>query len=234
MTQPSSAAPAPIAAVILAAGRSTRMQPHDKLLLPYAGRPVLAHSLQAARAAALWPRVLVSASEAPPEYAALAAEEAALTVVNHDAAEGLASSLRTGLQALPASCRGALILLGDMPLIRAQHLRALCAAFAPQHGVSVCIPVWGGQRGNPVLWGAEHFPELRQLRGDRGARGLFERHLERLCTVAMPDDAVLIDVDTPAAYAALPDADTRRSKRVATDLNGNDTSLTVSSPPPHP
>ncbi|MGH8609781.1 MAG: nucleotidyltransferase family protein, partial [Gammaproteobacteria bacterium] len=55
------------------------------------------------------------------------------------------------------------------------------------------------KRGNPVLWGAQHFPRLLQLSGDQGARGLFRDLADQIVEVEMPGDAVLVDIDTQAA-----------------------------------
>ena len=88
-----------------------------------------------------------------------------VVVVHNPAfAEGLSGSLRTGLEALPADCDGALVLLGDMPKIDSGVLNALIAAFAARD--AICVPVHQGKRGNPILWGAAHFAEMMTLTGD--------------------------------------------------------------------
>jgi molybdenum cofactor cytidylyltransferase len=85
----------------------------------------------------------------------------------------------------------------------AAHLDRLIAAFAPDEGRSICIPTHRAKRGNPILWDARFLPDMRTLDGDQGARGLIGRHADQVCEVEMPDDAVLLDVDTPGALAAL-------------------------------
>ncbi|MDB5987308.1 MAG: 4-diphosphocytidyl-2C-methyl-D-erythritol synthase [Nevskia sp.] len=192
------AAPRRIAAIVLAAGRSSRMAPHNKLLQPAGDRSLLRHAAEAALAAGCAPVVIVTG----PEPAAIAAALDGLElrcIANAEHDEGIASSIRAGVAALPADVEAALFLLGDMPLIRAAHLLRLAAAFEPDAARNVCVPVWQGKRGNPVLWGAAHFPQLAQLRGDRGARVLFGALAAQLVEVAMPDDAVLVDIDTVAA-----------------------------------
>jgi molybdenum cofactor cytidylyltransferase len=95
------------------------------------------------------------------------------------------------------------IALGDMPLVSADVVRKLIAAYSPAEHRSLIVPVFGGERGNPVLWGRQHFEALKGLSGDRGARALFDQCAEELVEVAMPDDAVLKDADTPEALAGL-------------------------------
>ncbi len=196
------AAASRIATVILAAGRSSRMAPHNKLLMPAGDRSMLRRAAEAALAAGCAPVVVVTG----PQANAVAATLAGLGVTcvanaAHD--EGIASSIRAGVAALPTDCAAAIFMLGDMPLVQAAHLQRLVDAFDADAGRNVCVPVWQGKRGNPVLWGALHFAQLRQLQGDRGARVLFASLGEQLVEVAMPDDAVLVDVDTLAALEDL-------------------------------
>jgi molybdenum cofactor cytidylyltransferase len=100
---------------------------------------------------------------------------------------------------------GALVCLGDMPFVRAGHVEALLAEFAASGARAICAPSFERKRGNPVLWPARYFPELRALAGDSGARALLEEHADAVRSVAIDDAAVTLDVDTPEALAALRD-----------------------------
>ena len=120
-------------------------------------------------------------------------------VHNPDFAHGLSTSLKRGLDAVPPDADAALIGLADMPLVDAAVVGRLVAAFNPAEHRSICVPVHHGERGNPVLWGKQHFETLRSLTGDKGARVLFDSHADELVEVAMPDRAVLTDIDTPQA-----------------------------------
>ena len=122
-------------------------------------------------------------------------------VDNPDYADGLSTSLRRGLNALPADVDGAVICLGDMPNVAAAHLDRLIGAFAPDQGASICVPTYNGKRGNPVLWGRRYFREISDVAGDVGARHLIGAHEDAVCDVAMPDGGVLLDLDTPEALA---------------------------------
>jgi molybdenum cofactor cytidylyltransferase len=176
------------------------MAPANKLLLEIRGEPLVHRVARVALEAGLDPVVAVTGHDADAVREAL--HGLRLEPVHNPAyAEGIASSLRAGLRALPPAVEAAVVLLGDMPRIDVRHLRTLMGAFDPGRGASVCVPTWQGTRGNPVLWGAAHFPELLALRGDRGARGLLAAHADSLREVTMPDDAVLHDVDDAAALA---------------------------------
>ncbi|MGQ0595103.1 MAG: nucleotidyltransferase family protein [Gammaproteobacteria bacterium] len=125
-------------------------------------------------------------------------------VGNDDYEEGLASSIRAGVEAIVAEVDNAVFLLGDMPLITPRHLGPLLAAFAPAKGRSICIPTYGTKRGNPVLWSAQYFPRLLELRGDQGTRALFHDLADPIFEV--PDDAVLLDIDAVRARFAQAEA----------------------------
>ncbi|MGE5180843.1 MAG: nucleotidyltransferase family protein, partial [Acidobacteriota bacterium] len=81
---------------------------------------------------------------------------------------------------------------------------ALIDAFAGAHDErAIVVPTCERKRGNPVVWGRHHFAEIRELAGDVGARAILERHANDVRTVALDDPAILFDVDTPEALAAL-------------------------------
>lgn len=189
-----------IAALVLAAGRSSRMG-RNKLLFEIDGRPLVAHAVDAALAAGLAPVIVVTGHEAARVRAALP-HRAVAFVDNPAFADGLSGSLKAGLDAVPDDAEGALVCLGDMPAVTAGHIRRIVEAFAPEAGRAICVPVSDGRRGNPVLFARRFFPEMRALSGDVGARELIARHAGQVCPVAMEDDAVLTDLDTADALAA--------------------------------
>ena len=90
-----------------------------------------------------------------------------------------------------------------MPSIRPRHLDQLIAAFNPIEGRSICVPTTNGKRGNPVLWGAAYFHSMQEVAGDVGARHLIGEHAEDVCEVAIGDDAIFADIDTPDALTAI-------------------------------
>lgn len=186
----------PVAGVVLAAGLSRRMGRRNKLVLEVDGEPMVRRVAGTALAAGLDPVVVVGAEGAPELAQALGGLPVRL-VANRRPEEGLSSSLRVGLDCLPAEVAGAVVLLGDMPWVRPEHVRSLLAAFDPASGREVCVPTSGGRRGNPVLWGARFFGEMRALLGDAGAKSLMERHADALREVPVEGDGVLRDVDTP-------------------------------------
>ncbi len=194
-----------IAAIVLAAGQSRRTGRRNKLLAEIDGQPMVARVVDAVAASAAATVVVVSGFEAERLGAALAGR--GLTIVHNPRFdEGLSTSLRTGLGALTQSgarVDGVMVCLGDMPGVKSRHIDALISAFDPLEGRAICVPVYQGKRGNPVLWGASLFAEIAGVAGDVGARHLIGEHAEVVCEVAIDDPGVLLDVDTPEALAAL-------------------------------
>jgi molybdenum cofactor cytidylyltransferase len=199
----STAASSPrIAALILAAGKSSRMQGPNKLLMDVGGKPMVAHIVDAALESTARP-VIVVTGNAEAEIRAALSGRAVTFVHNPDYADGLSTSLRAGLRALPDEADGALVCLGDMPDIRAAHLDRLIAAFDPEEGRTICVPTVAGKRGNPVLWGRDWFAAMMDVKGDTGAKHLIGENADAVCEVPMPDDAATTDVDTPSDMKAM-------------------------------
>lgn len=185
-----------VAAVVLAAGRSTRMGDANKLLAPIDGTPMIARVVDAALASRAEPVVLVTGHDAERVCAAIEGRDVQ-RAHTAGAFRGMSASLGAGLAALDDSIDAAIVCLGDMPWIEARHLDALIGAFAARSGCRICVPVHEGRRGNPVLWPKRHFAALRALAGDVGGRALLARHRGEVVPVPIAEDGVLRDVDTP-------------------------------------
>ena len=194
-------APSAVAAIVLAAGQSRRMGSVNKLLAGIAGKPMVAHVVDAALASAARPVIVVTGHEPERVRAALAGRDIAFAH-NPDYAQGLSTSLRRGVAMLDETTDGAVVCLGDMPAIAAAHIDRLIAAFDPAAGHEICVPTRNGKRGNPVLWHRRFFARMAEISGDVGARHLIGENEDSLVEVPMDDDAVLADLDTPAALAA--------------------------------
>ena len=206
---PQPAGPAPrrgrkLAALVLAAGRSRRMAPLNKLLVQDdQGVPMVARVVDNALASRARPVVVVTGYEHERVEAALAGRPV-LFAHAEDYAEGLSASLKAGLGALPKDIEGVVICLGDMPLVAGPMIDRLLAAFDPEEGRSIVMPTFRGKQGNPMLWAMEFLPEMMTITGDVGARHLAGKHADRVAEVEMADDAVLRDFDTTDALRKAP------------------------------
>jgi molybdenum cofactor cytidylyltransferase len=193
-----------IAAVVMAAGRSRRMAPHNKLLIAdKTGKPMLARVVDNVLSSKARPILVVTGHQAEQVENALGGRPVRY-VHAADYADGLAASLKTGIAAVPAECSAALVCLGDMPLVTGRMIDRLLAAYDPDEGRQIVLPTFHGKQGNPMLWDRRFFPEILQISGDSGARFLVGKHMEVVAEVEMADDAVLRDFDTTEALATLP------------------------------
>ena len=189
-----------IAAVVLAAGLSSRMG-SNKLLSDLNGRALIKHTVERLQVAAIDEVIVVTGHQADEVKAALAGHKLRF-VHNADYAQGLSTSIKAGIAAVDGY-DAAFVCLGDMPLIEAADLNRMIAAFKADEGRSLVAPVLGRKLGNPVLWGQEHFADLMALTGDRGARSLIETRRDQIVEVAVTHDGILLDADTPEALAEI-------------------------------
>ena len=189
-----------IAAIVLAAGQSSRMGT-NKLLSDVGGKSLVRRAAQAAADSAAISTLVVTGNGSENVRAALAGLPVSFAN-NPDFPKGLSSSLRQGLSALPDDCDGAVILLGDMPDVTSVLIDKLIVAFDPAEDRAICVATRHGKRGNPVLWARRFFPEMMAIEGDTGARHLIAQYEELVCEVEAADDGPLIDIDTPEALRA--------------------------------
>jgi molybdenum cofactor cytidylyltransferase len=187
-----------VAAIVLAAGQSSRMRGPNKLLAEVHGKPLVRSAAEAALASKASPVIVVTGHDENAVRNALAGLDVRF-VKNERHAEGLSASLQAGIRALDASVAGAVVCLGDMPGVTGTLIDRLIEAFAPEQGALIVAPAKDGQRGNPVLWARRFFPEILKLEGDMGARKLAGTYAEGVVEIAVEDDSAFFDIDTPEA-----------------------------------
>ena len=194
-------APEPgVAAVVLAAGRASRMG-SNKLVAELGGEPIVRRTVRAVLGSRARPVVVVTGHEAEQVHRALAGLDVRF-VHNPDHAAGMSTSLRAGIAAAGAA-EAALICLADMPTLESRHFDLVIDAFRSGDPDEIIVPTYDRKRGNPVLWPRSYFSEIAALSGDVGARALIDHHADHVRLLAIDDPAILVDVDTPAALAEL-------------------------------
>jgi molybdenum cofactor cytidylyltransferase len=189
-----------VTALVLAAGRSSRMGGTNKLLADVGGAPLVARAVDAALASQADTVIVVTGHQGEAVAAALAGKPVRF-VHNPHFTDGLSASLRVGLAAVPADADAVVVCLGDMPRVAAGVIDRLIAAYNPLEGRAICVPTTHGKQGNPVLWDRGYFTEMADLTGDSGAKRLIGQHADQLCEVPVDDAGVLYDVDTPDLLA---------------------------------
>jgi molybdenum cofactor cytidylyltransferase len=198
---PDKAAGRNIAAIVLAAGRSTRMGGPNKMLAEVGGRPLVRIAVESALASSAKSVTVVTGHQHAQVEAALQGLPVKL-VHNPDYAEGLSTSVKAGIATAPPDADGVIVCLGDMPQVDSALIDRLIAAFDPERGALVVVPTIDGKRGNPVVWSRRFFSELAGLQGDVGARHLIAGYPEAVVEVPVTGQGAFADVDTPDALAA--------------------------------
>jgi molybdenum cofactor cytidylyltransferase len=194
----------PVAAVVLAAGKSSRMAPFNKLLVTdRSGKPMVCRVVDNVLSSGARPIIVVTGHRAEEVRAALGNRPVSF-VHAEDFADGLSASLKAGIAALPEQASAALVCLGDMPLVTGRMMDRLIEGFDPDEGRTIVVPTHQGRAGNPILWSRTYFPDMLALDGDSGARSLLRRHEEGVAEIEIGDDAVLRDFDTVDSLATLP------------------------------
>jgi CTP:molybdopterin cytidylyltransferase MocA len=187
-------------AIVLAAGQSRRMGT-QKLLLPLAGKPVLAHVVDAVLCSPVeWTGVVIRPDD--PGLRQALTGRAVQFVVNLDPEGDMLSSVRCGLRALPSTCETIVVVLGDQPGLTADLIGRLLKV---QHdsGRGLVLPTHRGKGGHPLVMAARFREEVLGQYDGLGLRGLLAAHPEEIREVAIHSGAVLEDLDEPADYERL-------------------------------
>jgi molybdenum cofactor cytidylyltransferase len=178
------------------------------MLAEIGGKPIVRHAVEAALASRARPVIVVTGHEGDRVAAALKGLKVT-RVHNPDYADGLSTSLKAGIGALPPDIDLAVVALGDMPDVTGTLIDKLTAAINPANGALVAVPTREGRRGNPVVWSRRFFEDLAKLEGDTGARHLIVQNNEAVVEVPVEDEGAFVDIDTPEALAQ---ANAKRAK----------------------
>jgi len=198
-----------IAAVVLAAGSSSRMG-KPKQTLQLEGWSMLERVLQT-----------LSRTKVDRVVVVLGAHSSAVrgrvkfgrekVVLNPRFKEGMSGSLRLGLAEVEET-DAAIIVLGDQPFVSPGTIDRIIDAYVSSKS-PVVVPVYHGRRGNPVLFDRSLFPQIRRIRGDVGAKSVVAGNEDKLLQVDVNDEGILVDIDTPSDYSNAVSAEVQARKR---------------------
>jgi molybdenum cofactor cytidylyltransferase len=183
-----------VAAIVLAAGRGTRFGDELKLLAQIGGKALVRHVAEAAANSTADPVIVVTGYCSNEVEAALHGLPVQI-LYNALYAQGLSTSLRAGFSALPPTTRAAVILLGDMPFVKADLIDALVAEWRERGEPAALVPTLDGRRGNPVVLSRDLQAMIEDLSGDVGAGSLLRKRSDVL-KWPTTDPAVAQDIDT--------------------------------------
>ena len=190
-----------IGLIILAAGAATRMG-RPKQLLSYQGRSLILHAVEVALASLCQPIIVVLgayAEQIKPELMLKAVQ----VVENSQWQEGMSSSIRAGISMLlktNSKLDAVIISLADQPLVSPQILNQLIYSYQETQKVIIASK-YNETTGVPALFSNSLFPELMQLKGDKGAKALIQKYIDTGVILLIP--GVAIDIDTPDDYKQL-------------------------------
>ncbi|NLV04731.1 nucleotidyltransferase family protein [Haloarcula rubripromontorii] len=192
-----------VGGVILAAGRSTRYEPGNKLLATADGTAVVRQVAETASQSPMSDVVAVLGYEGKAVAAALDGLSLSLRH-NSDYATGQSTSVRHGVEfARSAGWDAVLFLLGDMPFVRVETIETLIETYRTG-SATIVVPTHDGRRGNPVLFDSCHFDALASVSGDRGGRDIIETN-EKTAFIEVSDPGIHWDIDTAADRAEFTD-----------------------------
>ena len=191
-----------IATVVLAAGASSRAG-INKLLAQINGETIVAKTVDAllhAQRTVSSQTVIVTGRDSESVIKSLK-NKRLHTVFNRNYNDGIASSLRCGLNEVDNTSQYILIALGDMPFVQTNTINTLCAKAQSDSQHDIFVPTFNGKRGNPVLWRHSMLERMRNLEGDLGGKQLMKLYPDQIKEVAVNDPGILIDLDTQEALA---------------------------------
>jgi len=192
-----------ITAIVPAAGMSTRMG-QNKLFLPFQGKPLIGHAVDTLLASAVAEVIVVLGHDAGKLREKLAGKQVRF-VDNPSYREGLSTSVRAGINAVSAHAVGIMIYLADQPLLEPDEVNSLIRAFAEARNAhkNIVVPVYQGQRGNPVIVDVSYKEAILDVVGETGCRRVIKRNPDRVLVVEMETDHAIRDVDTMEEYERL-------------------------------
>ena len=197
-----------IGAILVAAGTSSRMGGENKLLLPLANDTVIGTTLNHLARTDSSQLIVVTGRDAQIVEAEISkinpevSGQKSKIVHNPDYEKGLTTSIQAGLRAID-NAEAVMVCLGDMPLIKTEDYRFLMSSFASQNEYSIQVPFYGEQKGNPVIFGRQHFTEILNHTQMNGCSLVVRRNSGSVCRIQVSSDRFIQDIDTPNDYQRL-------------------------------
>ena len=187
-----------ISNIILAAGQSKRMKEKNKLLINIDNKKMIESIVNSAIKSNASNNIIVLGHQNKKIEKYISKD--ITIIINEEYKKGLSTSLKKGVSALPEECDAAIIILGDMPKITSDLINSLIKNFDPKNNKYIAAPTYNGKRGNPILVGRKYFPDILNLKGDKGAKNILDKNSKYINNVPQKDSFSLIDIDTQKDY----------------------------------
>lgn len=193
-----------IAAIIPAAGMSTRMGEQNKLLLTFKGKALIQHAVDTLLSSEVDEVIVVLGYEAEKVKEKLKGKAVTL-VENPNYREGMSTSIRAGFTAVSPEVSAVMIYLADQPALEPDEVNRLVRAFAEAKAKNkgIVVPFFRGQRGNPVILDSRYKEAILEIVGDTGCKHIIKRNPDKVLVVEMETDHVVRDIDKIEDYEEL-------------------------------
>ncbi len=194
-----------VSAIVLAAGDSTRMDSENKLLMKYADKTLVEQVVDNVIACAAAEVIVVLGHQADKIRETLN-DRSVRFLVNQNFKHGMTTSIHTGVQAASNEADGYMICLSDQPFILPQEFTRLILTFEgalAKPGRDIIIPVYQGQRGNPVIFSSKFRNDILAHKGLKGCKGIIKENPDAVSEVEMTTQNILTDIDTVDDYKTL-------------------------------
>ena len=188
-----------IAVTILAAGGSTRMGDHNKLLLLIDDKPMIYSVCRIVLDSKVNQIILVTGYQ-NNEVEKSIPKGINKIVYNRNWECGMMSSIHAGMSRLEKDVDGNMIVLGDMPLISTMTINKIIRKFSKYNGNHIVYPIYGDKQANPVIFPRKYFPEILNSKGDRGCKKVLKKYPRDSIGIDIDSDEVIIDCDTRDDY----------------------------------
>lgn len=184
-------------AILLAAGMSERMKGPNKLIVPHKGQTVITRSYAAISQSNVGSVVVVTGRDRSEIQRALMLPDSDIFVHNRLFANGMTSSIQTGLTQLLDS-DAVMICLGDMPWLNSDDYNELITVFKREGGKDkILVPWYDGQRANPVIFGSAYFDDMLNHQEPDGCNGIVRANTENVLNLKVESERFIRDIDTP-------------------------------------
>ena len=188
-----------ISAIVLAAGKSTRMGKVNKLLLPFAESTIIGTTVNEIRQSKV-EEIIIIENQSTFISEHLPANKQVKIVINEDPDQGLTSSIQCGVKSARQNTTGFLICLGDMPLLKQQDYNLLIDSFLENNSEGIIMPIFEGKRGNPVLFSASFKNDILALKSTGGCKPVVVAHNNAVIEVPFESSNCHLDIDTTEDY----------------------------------
>ena len=189
-----------ISAILLAAGQSKRMNGENKLTKKIQGIPLIKHSVKNILSSSVDELIVVLGYQKKIIEKLIGKNEKIKTVFNRNFENGIASSIKTGLNHLSEKTEAFFICLGDMPLVNYNIYNQLIKS---KDNKKIIVPIYKGQQGNPVLFNKSMKEKIMNITGDVGAKKILELNKNKILSLEINDQSIAKDFNTQDDFSSL-------------------------------